>query len=154
MFVLFVVFRHAVIDRCSFFFFFKQKTAYEMRISDWSSDVCSSDLPLTASRISTQPPSDPGTAPRTRIRPRSTSVDTTIRFWVVTRTSPMWPALFLPFHTRPGSWVLPVHPWLPFDSHTPCCAPTPPNFRRFLAPAQPPPIKVPVTLLYRPHTQT
>src|SRR3546814_19994365 len=31
------------------FFFFKQKTAYEMRISDWSSDVCSSDLP--AARI-------------------------------------------------------------------------------------------------------
>src|SRR3546814_13040609 len=28
----------------SFFFFFKQKTSYEMRISDWSSDVCSSDL--------------------------------------------------------------------------------------------------------------
>src|SRR3546814_3727637 len=27
-----------------FVFFFKQKTAYEMRISDWSSDVCSSDL--------------------------------------------------------------------------------------------------------------
>src|SRR3546814_4206450 len=31
-----------------FFFFFKQKTAYEMRISDWSSDVCSSDLLLIA----------------------------------------------------------------------------------------------------------
>src|SRR3546814_9673506 len=31
------------------FFFFKQKTAYEMRISDWSSDVCSSDL-LAADR--------------------------------------------------------------------------------------------------------
>src|SRR3546814_4674937 len=29
---------------CLFLFFFKQKTAYEMRISDWSSDVCSSDL--------------------------------------------------------------------------------------------------------------
>src|SRR3546814_5300712 len=29
---------------CIDFFFFKQKTAYEMRISDWSSDVCSSDL--------------------------------------------------------------------------------------------------------------
>src|SRR3546814_5898872 len=28
------------------FFFFKQKTAYEMRISDWSSDVCSSDLDM------------------------------------------------------------------------------------------------------------
>src|SRR3546814_10560391 len=34
-----------------FFFFFKQKTAYEMRISDWSSDVCSSDL---SGRISKQ----------------------------------------------------------------------------------------------------
>src|SRR3546814_3965354 len=31
-----------------FFFFFKQKTAYEMRISDWSSDVCSSDLGCTS----------------------------------------------------------------------------------------------------------
>src|SRR3546814_6398768 len=30
---------------CGVFFFFKQKTAYERRISDWSSDVCSSDLP-------------------------------------------------------------------------------------------------------------
>src|SRR3546814_1147473 len=30
-----------------FFFFFKQKTAYEWRISDWSSDVCSSDLVVT-----------------------------------------------------------------------------------------------------------
>src|SRR3546814_6706406 len=34
------------------FFFFKQKTAYEMRISDWSSDVCSSDLPRRARRLS------------------------------------------------------------------------------------------------------
>src|SRR3546814_1943054 len=39
-----------------FFFFFKQKTAYEMRISDWSSDVCSSDLTLrlNAAHISTE----------------------------------------------------------------------------------------------------
>src|SRR3546814_16371249 len=38
-----------------FFFFFKQKTAYEMRISDWSSDVCSSDLTYieAAGRIET-----------------------------------------------------------------------------------------------------
>src|SRR3546814_1325179 len=34
----------------SCFFFFKQKTAYEMRISDWSSDVCSSDLARTVRR--------------------------------------------------------------------------------------------------------
>src|SRR3546814_3919421 len=32
------------------FFFFKQKTAYEMRISDWSSDVCSSDLTRAAAQ--------------------------------------------------------------------------------------------------------
>src|SRR3546814_3071854 len=35
----------------SLFFFFKQKTAYDMRISDWSSDVCSSDLPAAAARL-------------------------------------------------------------------------------------------------------
>src|SRR3546814_481423 len=34
------------------FFFFKQKTAYEMRISDWSSDVCSSDLFLKIAELS------------------------------------------------------------------------------------------------------
>src|SRR3546814_2960664 len=34
-----------------FFFFFKQKTAYEMRISDWSSDVCSSDLQSGIGRV-------------------------------------------------------------------------------------------------------
>src|SRR3546814_2296015 len=44
--VLYVVsFFHFVVLSL-FFFFFKQKTAYEMRISDWSSDVCSSDLRL------------------------------------------------------------------------------------------------------------
>src|SRR3546814_18132082 len=37
-------------------FFFKQKTAYEMRISDWSSDVCSSDLPAHRGRgVAPQP---------------------------------------------------------------------------------------------------
>src|SRR3546814_1652318 len=44
-----MVFCHFILDIVCllflfFFFFFKQKTAYEMRISDWSSDVCSSDL--------------------------------------------------------------------------------------------------------------
>src|SRR3546814_20540214 len=34
------------------FFFFKQKTAYELRISDWSSDVCSSDLRFTRETLS------------------------------------------------------------------------------------------------------
>src|SRR3546814_1504721 len=36
-------------------FFFKQKTAYEMRISDWSSDVCSSDLPESPTPASAAP---------------------------------------------------------------------------------------------------
>src|SRR3546814_8855588 len=36
-----------------YFFFFKQKTAYEMRISDWSSDVCSSDLYAQAGWLNT-----------------------------------------------------------------------------------------------------
>src|SRR3546814_7594198 len=42
-----LVFFSVYVSSCWFdcgFFFFKQKTAYEMRISDWSSDVCSSDL--------------------------------------------------------------------------------------------------------------
>src|SRR3546814_1862390 len=42
------------------FFFFKQKTAYEMRISDWSSDVCSSDLSRVSSESS---PPNPGPSP-------------------------------------------------------------------------------------------
>src|SRR3546814_1162658 len=37
------------------FFFFKQKTAYEMRISDWSSDVCSSDLDALPAGRATRP---------------------------------------------------------------------------------------------------
>src|SRR3546814_2638737 len=46
------------------FFFFKQKTAYEMRISDWSSDVCSSDLHVAfPHRVETALPFAPGQIP-------------------------------------------------------------------------------------------
>src|SRR3546814_8882462 len=50
---------HLEVVICLFvFFFFKQKTAYEMRISDWSSDVCSSDLvELSALAVATDPQS-------------------------------------------------------------------------------------------------
>src|SRR3546814_8375576 len=42
---MFCIYISCLFYYCVFFiFFFKQKTAYEMRISDWSSDVCSSDL--------------------------------------------------------------------------------------------------------------
>src|SRR3546814_9219192 len=47
----------AVRSLCWVCFFFKQKTAYEMRISDWSSDVCSSDLLLHWHRRGTHRPS-------------------------------------------------------------------------------------------------
>src|SRR3546814_16917448 len=64
---------------CGDFFFFKQKTAYEMRISDWSSDVCSSDLGrcgglvLRAARIckvgrTAQPPIHPDGGNRKTVR--------------------------------------------------------------------------------------
>src|SRR3546814_4135594 len=49
-----------------FFFFFKQKTAYEMRISDWSSDVCSSDLrgdPGLSTHCSVDPLQEEGVVP-------------------------------------------------------------------------------------------
>src|SRR3546814_12459284 len=53
-------------------FFFKQKTAYEMRISDWSSDVCSSDLPdeaevLSATAVAASPIA--WASPATRLLP-------------------------------------------------------------------------------------
>src|SRR3546814_2989610 len=44
MFDVYVKVLYVFITLFLYFFFFKQKTAYEMRISDWSSDVCSSDL--------------------------------------------------------------------------------------------------------------
>src|SRR3546814_7771158 len=46
----FIVWYHSYIVLMILFFFFKQKTAYEMRISDCSSDVCSSDLTSAATR--------------------------------------------------------------------------------------------------------
>src|SRR3546814_4593896 len=55
---------HYCVSCVIFVFFFKQKTAYEMRISDWSSDVCSSDLPADQ-RIQPWPPA---TAPNTVTR--------------------------------------------------------------------------------------
>src|SRR3546814_13212481 len=61
-----------------FFFFFKQKTAYEMRISDWSSDVCSSDLggsgPSALLRPRPRPPRPAPPRPR-RDRQRTRRAD-------------------------------------------------------------------------------
>src|SRR3546814_5170596 len=72
-------------DQCChiFFFFFKQKTAYEMRISDWSSDVCSSDLRagcggsspyLAASKADSRACTEGASRRRPASAPRSTPV--------------------------------------------------------------------------------
>src|SRR3546814_6466665 len=55
-----------------YFFFFKQKTAYEMRISDWSSDVCSSDLPRSATA---SPPGSAESGPRWRALAKAPASD-------------------------------------------------------------------------------
>src|SRR3546814_4687405 len=46
-----LLFLWLVVGVCVVCFFFKQKTAYELRISDWSSDVCSSDLRQSRRRV-------------------------------------------------------------------------------------------------------
>src|SRR3546814_19310599 len=67
-----------------FFFFFKQKTAYEMRISDWSSDVCSSDLADSGTVFFWAPVTGAKTAnaiyPRSELR--ETYSDGTLRNWL------------------------------------------------------------------------
>src|SRR3546814_15909744 len=75
-------FRYVKINFMLVFFFFKQKSAYEMRISDWSSDVCSSDLvrahlripcvlrETTTNRASSRPARPPGTGPGQRSEER------------------------------------------------------------------------------------
>src|SRR3546814_10133296 len=81
----------------SSFFFFKQKTAYEMRISDWSSDVCSSDL------IATAPQLDPGLRRGSRstpyFSPSSIPLQTTSRS-LTAATDLSKPALASPFKDR------------------------------------------------------
>src|SRR3546814_6404096 len=50
-----VILDHRVALTCYFLFFFKQRTAYELRISDLSSDVCSSDLDTWAAHLGPRP---------------------------------------------------------------------------------------------------
>src|SRR3546814_7033608 len=57
------------------FFFFKQKTAYEMRISDWSSDVCSSDLLVMRAYSGLAGPEDPRPRPDQMVARRENVVD-------------------------------------------------------------------------------
>src|SRR3546814_3139300 len=63
-------------DVVLYVFFFKQKTAYEMRISDWSSDVCSSDLNLGAPVFFIERP--PGKSSSSRHRAANVNPDTPV----------------------------------------------------------------------------
>src|SRR3546814_10132284 len=81
----------------AWFCFFKQKSAYEMRISDWSSDVCSSDLPAARARRKHCAPPAPATAaaappPRAVPAPAAAGVTKSTK-------------------TQPGSTRLPASAW-------------------------------------------
>ncbi len=108
---------------------------------------------FTASRTVIQPPFAPGTAPSIRIRPRSTSTCATLRLIVVTRSTPMWPGIFLFLKVLPGSWRPPVEPIERCEIDTPCEARRPLKFQRFMPPAKPLPIEVPVTSTNWPGTK-
>src|SRR3546814_12069198 len=90
------------------FFFFKQKTAYEMRISDWSSDVCSSDL--NAGERSSQK-SQPGVAslihavtlPLLILRPEPGASMTAGRATALG----LQPVCYPLFYVRPCVWAAP-----------------------------------------------
>src|SRR5690606_40006116 len=81
--------------------------------------------PFAAERMTTRAPLAPGTAPLTRMRPRSTSTAWTVRFCVVTVSVPMWPAMRRPLKTRPGVAQPPIEPGLRWLRCAPCEAETP-----------------------------
>src|SRR3546814_2371806 len=88
---------------CLCFFFFKQKTAYELRISDWSSDVCSSDLAPRGRRLAhdqpglgraivpgwnDQPGAERDRSPWERLQPRAFAPDVALRGFRDARQKP------------------------------------------------------------------
>src|SRR5690606_19041837 len=100
---------------------------------------------LTAGRTITLEPGAPGTAPLISSRFFSASTRTTSRFWTVTRSAPMWPAIFLPLNTRPGLWFWPMEPGARCDSELPWVASCMLKFQRLITPWKPLPFDVPVT---------
>src|SRR3546814_8774823 len=96
-----------MVDVCVFWFkdsfFFKQKTAYEMRISDWSSDVCSSDLISLSTSARSPPSSFPVPSHKTtRLRPRGTE-DAAVSFFFAVAGLPIGTLAIETFHPIAGS---------------------------------------------------
>jgi len=77
-------------------------------------------LAFTAGRTVTKPPLDPGTAPLMSNSWRASSTRTTSRFCIVTVSSPMWPVIFLPGNTRPGSCAIEIDPGTLCERLLPC----------------------------------
>ena len=63
----------------------------------------------------------------------------------MTRSTPRWPGIFLFLKVLPGSWRPPVEPIERCETDTPCVARRPPKFQRFMPPAKPLPVEMPVT---------
>src|SRR3546814_1733380 len=80
------------------FFFFKQKTAYEMRISDWSSDVCSSDL------LGYSQPTDGLMSPQYVIQRIGELTGPEAVYAAGVGQHQMWAAQFIKYE-RPNAWL-------------------------------------------------
>src|SRR5262249_1119840 len=102
-------------------------------------------LAFAAERMTTSPPLGPGTAPFSRIRPFSASTACTETFWVVTGSPPIRPAIRTALNTRPGGAQPPMEPGEGCLRCTPCEARRPWKPCRFMTPAKPLPLLVPVT---------
>src|SRR3546814_4259593 len=83
------------------FFFFKQKTAYELRISDWSSDVCSSDLTAVTAR---NKPQHPGVMRRRR-KIDSRGFGKAVRMRMIMADHPLRRPAQLPLHPEMNDGV-------------------------------------------------
>ena len=93
-------------------------------------------------------------APLSSRRLRSASADTTVRFWVVTLSPPMRPAMRVPLNTRAGVAHWPMEPGARCTRWAPWLARWPENPWRFMAPAKPLPLETAVTSMRSPSTSS
>src|ERR1022692_1702988 len=100
---------------------------------------------LAALRTSTTRPRGPGTAPLIRSSPRSASTACTVRDCTVVRIPPIRPAIRTPLNTRPGVAQAPIEPGERCLRWVPCEEDRPLKPCRFMTPAKPLPLLLPVT---------
>ena len=101
---------------------------------------------LSDKKTLTKPFLEPGIAPFTNNKLRSLSTRRISRHSSVTWLFPIWPAIFLPLNTRPGSWHWPVDPIARWDIELPWVASCILKLWRFTPPWNPLPFDCPVTL--------